>query len=129
MRREMLPYRDEVCIPADEVRALRRQVVSHAEGSQRGEVDAQVVVVELEHTLGPGDVSQAVEPEVTQRDARREAGETRFGRFRADDLAAMGRRAQASATVRRGTVVVAAPELRVSGVERGAHSHLSSPGP
>ena len=74
-----------------------------------GKSTRQVVVVELEHTLCPGDVSQAVEPEVAQRDARREAGEARFGRFRADDLAAMGRRAQASATVRRGAVVVAAP--------------------
>ena len=86
----MLADRRKVGLPADEVRALRRQVVPHAEGSQRREVDAQVAVVELEHTLGPGDVSQAVEPEVAQRDAGREAGEARFGRFRADDLAAMG---------------------------------------
>jgi hypothetical protein len=108
MRREVLPNRRAVCIPADEVRALRRQVVSHAKGSQRGEVDAQVVVVELENSLCPGDVAQAVEPEVAQRDARREADEARLGRFRADDLAAMGRRAQTCATVRRGAVVVAA---------------------
>ena len=108
IRREMPPNRGEVCIPADEVRALRRQVVSHAEGSQRREVETQVVVVELEHALGSGNVAQAVEPEVAQRDARREAGEARFGRFRADDLAAMGRRAQTSATIRRGAVVVVA---------------------
>ena len=66
-------------------------------------------MVELEHTLGPGDVSQAMEPEVAQRDARREAREAGFGRFRADDLAAMGRCSQAGAAVRRRAVVVAAP--------------------
>jgi hypothetical protein len=86
-------------------------------------------MVELEHSLGPGDVAQTVEPEVTQGDFRRQAGEGLRGRFRADDLTGMRRGPEAGAPVRHGSVVIAGAQLRLTRVDRGAHSDLAVRGP
>jgi hypothetical protein len=59
-------------------------------------------VVELEHTLGPGDISKAVEPEVTQRDAHREVGEASLRSLPSRRSAAGAAALQTSATIRRG---------------------------
>ena len=125
---EVLPHHLPIVEPADERRAGAGQVGAHPQRTQRGEVVGKVRVEQLVHALGPGEVPQAVQPEVAEGHAvRRGAVDQLLGGLAADGLPAVRDRAEASGAVRRDAEVVALPQLGVTRVERGAHTDLGRP--